>query len=58
MSRQKRAVLAVGASGRFHGIYHPHWEWPRFEVRLEATSDTAARCDGVCACADGSPSIH
>lgn len=27
------AVLAVGSSGHFSGIYHVHWEWPRFETR-------------------------
>ncbi|WP_446218143.1 hypothetical protein [Micromonospora sp. IBHARD004] len=27
-------VLTVGASGRFPGVYYPHWEWSRFEMEV------------------------
>lgn len=30
--------LRVGASGRFQGIYHLHWEWTRFEFTVAVPS--------------------
>jgi hypothetical protein len=39
------AVLQVGSSGRFRGIYHAHWEWSRFELPAASRWRRSVLCE-------------